>query len=226
MTLSFDRRAAGRRAAERSCDDGSRSRGDGQRRRHPRAHAGRWPGRARARAPRRGRQPRLAALDGDRSPSTTRCTRPRTRASARSDAADWMEGIDDLARFHLWYLDVLDLARAPRRALDRRLDGGGDGDHEPARHRSPRAGGAGRPRAGARARSSTSSTTRPRSSSGRWSTHPPPCRSGRSCSVSQPTPAEVEIATRNREMSARLTWKPYMFNPRLPHFLPRVTMRR
>ena len=38
-----------------------------------------------------------------------------------------------------------------------------------------------------------------------------------------PTPEEAEIALRNREMTARLTWKPYMFNPRLPHFLPRVT---
>jgi pimeloyl-ACP methyl ester carboxylesterase len=38
-----------------------------------------------------------------------------------------------------------------------------------------------------------------------------------------PTPAEQEIALRNREMTARLTWKPYMHNPRLPHFLPRVT---
>jgi pimeloyl-ACP methyl ester carboxylesterase len=38
-----------------------------------------------------------------------------------------------------------------------------------------------------------------------------------------PTPAELEIATRSREMAARLTWKPYMHNPRLPHFLPRVT---
>jgi pimeloyl-ACP methyl ester carboxylesterase len=38
-----------------------------------------------------------------------------------------------------------------------------------------------------------------------------------------PTPAEVEIATRNREMAARLTWKPYMHNPRLAQFLPRVT---
>ncbi len=37
------------------------------------------------------------------------------------------------------------------------------------------------------------------------------------------TPEELEIATRNREMAARLTWKPYMHNPRLPHFLPRVT---
>jgi pimeloyl-ACP methyl ester carboxylesterase len=38
-----------------------------------------------------------------------------------------------------------------------------------------------------------------------------------------PTPAEQEIALRNREMTARLTWKPYMHNPRLAHFLPRVT---
>jgi pimeloyl-ACP methyl ester carboxylesterase len=37
------------------------------------------------------------------------------------------------------------------------------------------------------------------------------------------TPAEIEAATRNREMAARLTWKPYMHNPRLAHFLPRVT---
>jgi pimeloyl-ACP methyl ester carboxylesterase len=40
-----------------------------------------------------------------------------------------------------------------------------------------------------------------------------------------PTPEEIEIATRNREMAARLTWKPYMHNPRLAHFLPRVTNR-
>jgi pimeloyl-ACP methyl ester carboxylesterase len=37
-----------------------------------------------------------------------------------------------------------------------------------------------------------------------------------------PTPAEADVAMRNREMTARLTWKPYMFNPRLAHFLPRV----
>src|SRR5206468_11468284 len=30
-----------------------------------------------------------------------------------------------------------------------------------------------------------------------------------------PTPAELEIAERNREMTARLTWKPYMYNPTL-----------
>jgi pimeloyl-ACP methyl ester carboxylesterase len=37
-----------------------------------------------------------------------------------------------------------------------------------------------------------------------------------------PTPAEMEIAERSREMTARLTWKPYMHNPRLAPFLPRV----
>jgi pimeloyl-ACP methyl ester carboxylesterase len=38
-----------------------------------------------------------------------------------------------------------------------------------------------------------------------------------------PTPADLEIAERNREMSARLAWKPYMHNPVLERFLPRVT---
>lgn len=37
------------------------------------------------------------------------------------------------------------------------------------------------------------------------------------------TPEQEDLALRAREMSARLTWKPYMHNPRLPHFLPRVT---
>jgi pimeloyl-ACP methyl ester carboxylesterase len=38
-----------------------------------------------------------------------------------------------------------------------------------------------------------------------------------------PTPADLALAERNREMTARLTWKPYMHNPRLARFLPRVT---
>jgi pimeloyl-ACP methyl ester carboxylesterase len=38
-----------------------------------------------------------------------------------------------------------------------------------------------------------------------------------------PTPEQQDLALRAREMSARLTWKPYMHNPRLPHFLPRLT---
>ena len=38
-----------------------------------------------------------------------------------------------------------------------------------------------------------------------------------------PTPEQQDLALRAREMSARLIWKPYAHNPRLPHFLPRVT---
>jgi pimeloyl-ACP methyl ester carboxylesterase len=37
------------------------------------------------------------------------------------------------------------------------------------------------------------------------------------------TQAELETAERNREMTARLAWKPYMHNPRLERFLPRVS---
>ena len=36
------------------------------------------------------------------------------------------------------------------------------------------------------------------------------------------TPEQEEIQTRNREMAARLCWKPYMFDPRLPALLRRV----
>jgi len=39
------------------------------------------------------------------------------------------------------------------------------------------------------------------------------------------SPVQQEIAVRNREMTARLTWKPYMHDPRLAHFLPRITNR-
>ena len=37
-----------------------------------------------------------------------------------------------------------------------------------------------------------------------------------------PTPEEIELAERNREMSVRLCWKPYMYDPRLPGLLSRV----
>jgi pimeloyl-ACP methyl ester carboxylesterase len=37
-----------------------------------------------------------------------------------------------------------------------------------------------------------------------------------------PSPAEMELMERNREMTARLTWKPYMHSPTLARFLPRV----
>ena len=38
-----------------------------------------------------------------------------------------------------------------------------------------------------------------------------------------PTREQQDLALRARETSARLIWKPYAHNPRLPHFLPRVT---
>ena len=39
---------------------------------------------------------------------------------------------------------------------------------------------------------------------------------------SEPTPEQREILERNREMAARMTWKPYMYDPRLAGLLPRV----
>jgi pimeloyl-ACP methyl ester carboxylesterase len=39
---------------------------------------------------------------------------------------------------------------------------------------------------------------------------------------SEPTPDQREIEVQNREMAVRLTWKPYMHDPRLPQLLARV----
>ena len=38
----------------------------------------------------------------------------------------------------------------------------------------------------------------------------------------EPTPEQTDALEQNREMSVRLCWKPYMFNPRLPGLLGRV----
>jgi pimeloyl-ACP methyl ester carboxylesterase len=40
----------------------------------------------------------------------------------------------------------------------------------------------------------------------------------------QPTPEEQDILVRNREMAARITWKPYMHDPRLPFLLRRLRL--
>jgi pimeloyl-ACP methyl ester carboxylesterase len=37
-----------------------------------------------------------------------------------------------------------------------------------------------------------------------------------------PTPEEQDLLNRNREMAARITWKPYMHDPRLPSLLRRL----
>ena len=40
----------------------------------------------------------------------------------------------------------------------------------------------------------------------------------------EPTPEQADIAERNREMSVRLCWKPYMYDLRLPGLLARVSI--
>lgn len=40
----------------------------------------------------------------------------------------------------------------------------------------------------------------------------------------EPTPEQADIAERNREMSVRLCWKPYMYDLRLPSLLARVSI--
>jgi len=140
----------------------------------------------------------------------------------RSDAADWMESIDDLARFYLWFLDVMGLPKAHLlghsiggwtaaematmrpEALDRLVLVAPTG-LKPERgeildifYHSPA--------------ELLQQTVHDPASVPEWAE-----LFGR-----PPSPEELEVALRNREMAARLTWKPYMFNPRLPHFLPRV----
>lgn len=141
----------------------------------------------------------------------------------RSGDAEWMDGIDDLARFYLWFIDVAGLGRphllghsiggwtaaemaamSPR-SLERLVlvapvglkpD---EGDILDVFYYSP-------PQL-------LGMTVHDPATIPEWDE-----LFGR-----PPTPAQAEIAERGREMTARLTWKPYMHNPRLARFLPRVT---
>jgi pimeloyl-ACP methyl ester carboxylesterase len=143
----------------------------------------------------------------------------------RSDEADWMDGIDDLARFHLWFIDAAGLGRP-------HLLGHSIGGWTAAEMATMSPGAIDRlilvapvglkPEQGeildvfyySPPQLLTMTVHDPKTVP-EWNE-----LYGRA-----PTPAEIEIATRNREMAARLTWKPYMHNPRLGHFLPRVTNR-
>ena len=140
-----------------------------------------------------------------------------------SGDADWMEGIDDLARFYLWFIDVARLGRP-------HVLGHSIGGWTAAEMAAMSPGALGRlilvapaglkpergeifdifyhPLATVRERTMHDPASVPE-----W----------QALFGTPPTPAELEVAARNREMTARLTWKPYMHNPRLPHFLPRVT---
>jgi pimeloyl-ACP methyl ester carboxylesterase len=141
----------------------------------------------------------------------------------RSDDADWMDGIDDLARFHLWFIEAAGLGRP-------HLLGHSIGGWTAAEMAAMSPGAIDRlilvapvglkPEQGeildvfyySPPQLLTMTVHDPKTVP-EWNE-----LYGR-----PPTPAEIEIATRNREMAARLTWKPYMHNPRLAHFLPRVT---
>jgi len=140
----------------------------------------------------------------------------------QSDAADWMQGIGDLARFYLWFLDELGLSRV--HLLGHSI-GGWTAAELATMH------------PGRLDRLILVAPTGLKPAEGeildifyfppeellKYTVHDPasipewPELYGR-----PPTPDEIDIATRNREMTARLTWKPYMFNPCLSHFLPRV----
>ena len=143
----------------------------------------------------------------------------------RSGDAEWMESIDDLARFYLWFVDAGGLGRPHvlghsiggwtaatmatmnPGALDRLVlvapaglkpDTGEILDvfyHSPAELREL--------------------TIHDPSTVPEWN----------ELYGTPPTPAEMDLLERGREMTARLTWKPYMHDPRLPHVLPRVTNR-
>ena len=140
----------------------------------------------------------------------------------RSADAEWMDGIDDLARFHLWFIEKAGLGRP--HVLGHSIGGWTAADmatmspgsidklvlvapaglkpetgeildvfyHSPAEL--------------------LPMTVHDPKTIPEWNE-----LYGR-----PPTPAEQEIALRNREMTARLTWKPYMHDPQLAHFLPRV----
>jgi pimeloyl-ACP methyl ester carboxylesterase len=141
----------------------------------------------------------------------------------RSGDAEWMEGIDDLARFHLWFMDAAGLRRPHLlgssmggwTAVEMAAMSPGAIDHlvlvapeglKPEKgeifdifFHSP---------AQVRELSMYDPKTVPE-----WD----------ELYGEAPTPAALEMAERNREMSARLTWKPYMHNPTLERFLPRVS---
>jgi pimeloyl-ACP methyl ester carboxylesterase len=140
-----------------------------------------------------------------------------------SGDAEWMEGIDDLARFYLWFVEAAGLGRP-------HLLGHSIGGWTAAEMAVMNPGALGRlvlvapaglkPAAG----EILDIFYVPPPALRDLTVHDPKTIPewdelfGR-----PPTPAEQEVAARNREMAARLTWKPYMHNPRLARFLPRVT---
>lgn len=140
-----------------------------------------------------------------------------------SDSADWMESPRDLARYYLWYLDVLGLDRAT-------MVGHSMGGWTAAELAVMN------PRAVDRLVLVAPAGLKPEQGEildifyypmdqlrDMLYHDPSQVPEWDELFGTPPTPEQQDLALRAREMSARLTWKPYMHNPRLPHFLPRVT---
>jgi pimeloyl-ACP methyl ester carboxylesterase len=140
----------------------------------------------------------------------------------RSGDAEWMDGIDDLARFYLWFIDAAGLGTP--HVLGHSIGGWTAAEMAAM---SP----------GALGRVVLVAPTGLKPETGEILDifyHSP--QQLRDLTVHDPktvpewdelfgrppSPAEMEVMERNREMTARLTWKPYMHNPTLERFLPRV----
>jgi pimeloyl-ACP methyl ester carboxylesterase len=139
-----------------------------------------------------------------------------------SGDADWMESIDDLARFYLWFIDAAKLGRP-------HLLGQSLGGWTAAEMATMSPGSIDRlvlvdavglkPETGEILDVFYHSPTELRDL---MVYDPKTVPDWDQLFGRAPSPSEAQIATRNREMAARLTWKPYMHNPRLAQFLSRV----
>jgi pimeloyl-ACP methyl ester carboxylesterase len=141
----------------------------------------------------------------------------------RSGDAEWMEGVDDLARFHLWFMDTVGLRRP--HVLGHSLGGWTAAEMATMNPGAIDrlvlvAPGGLKPETGeifdvfyhTPAQLLEAAVHDPRTIP-EWD----------ELFARPPTPEGLDLAERNLEMTARLTWKPYMHNPRLGRFLPRVT---
>jgi len=141
----------------------------------------------------------------------------------RSGDAEWMDGVDDLARFHLWFMDAVGLRRP--HVLGASIGGWAAAEMAAmspgAIDRLVLVAPAGlKPETGEILDVFYHSPAQLRELN---VYDPKTIPEWEELFGKPPAPAELEIAERNREMTARLAWKPYMYNPRLEHFLPRVT---
>jgi pimeloyl-ACP methyl ester carboxylesterase len=140
----------------------------------------------------------------------------------RSDSADWMESVRDLARYYLWFLDAAGLPGAS-------IVGSSIGGWVAAELATMD------PRVVDRLVLVAPAGLKPERGEILDIFYYPPdeLRGFTFHDPGQvpewdelygqpPTPEQQDLQLRNREMAARLTWKPYMFDPRLPRFLPRV----